>query len=206
LIEFLGEGKVPSDFGLYRMLLFREIKENKTHIVVILGTPELHETPIVRVHSACITGEVFNANNCDCKAQLDFAFSTFLESGGGVLIYLDQEGRGNGLAAKLKTMEMILAGESPHRAFEKLGYPGDARTYDVVAEILKWLGIYRPIALLTNNPQKMAQLQNAGVRIAVRRECFIVPRTKPMQVDLESKRDDLGHYLPNSILVTPKKG
>lgn len=201
MIELLAEATLPSDFGEYRMSVFSETPGNLEHIAIVFGQPEQRTHPIVRVHSACITSEIFHANNCDCRQQLDFAFSTFRQNGGGILVYLDQEGRGNGLPAKLEAMRLVSAGEPPHRAFQKLGYPADARKYGAVAEILDRLGVHQPIELLTNNPNKISELEAAGVRIAAHRPCYTRPRTDQMKRDLESKRDELGHHLPSDIEI-----
>ncbi|ASC73511.1 Riboflavin biosynthesis protein RibBA [Halomicronema hongdechloris C2206] len=201
MIELQAESIVPSYFGDYRMLVFLEKPGDLQHIAVVFGYPEKELVPLVRVHSACVTGEIFRASNCDCREQLDYAFSLFRKEGHGILVYLDQEGRGNGLPAKLKTMKLIQEGESVNKAFQRLGYPGDARHYGVAAEILEELGIHQSIELLTNNPKKINELEAAGIRVERRRSSYLKPKTELIRRELISKRDELDHYFPSAIEI-----
>ena len=203
MIELIAKGPIPTNYGLFQMYLFRETGKPQEHVAMVFGRLDEHDDAIVRVHSACVTGEIFRANNCDCRQQLDMALQAITAYGAGALLYLDQEGRGNGLGPKLETFELIVnGGVDPSKAFRMLGYPEDLRDYSIAAEMLLAIGIDYPIKLLTNNPKKVDDLEKAGVRISERLDLYIPPSNEMMKKNFTSKRDQFGHYLPDDIKVT----
>ena len=151
------------------------------------------KAPLVRVHSQCLTGDVFTSQRCDCRAQLEFSLDKIAKEPSGVLLYLPQEGRGIGLLNKLRAYELQDGGLDTVEANRKLGFKDDARDYEFAAEALKALGV-REVRLLSNNPDKVAQLEKAGVRVVERVPCR--PRTsKHSRAYLRTKQRKMGHLL-----------
>ncbi|MGD0545343.1 MAG: GTP cyclohydrolase II [Candidatus Acidiferrales bacterium] len=149
--------------------------------------------PLVRVHSQCLTGDVFTSERCDCRAQLEFSLKQIAKEPSGVLLYLPQEGRGIGLINKLKAYELQDAGLDTVQANSKLGFAADSRDYEFAAEALKALGV-RELRLLSNNPDKVEQLESAGLRVVERVPCR--PRTsRHSKFYLRTKKDKMGHLL-----------
>ena len=148
-------------------------------------------SPLVRIHSQCLTGDVFGSLRCDCRQQLEMALSMIAERGAGVLIYEQQEGRGIGLMAKLQAYSLQDSGLDTVEANERLGFKADHREFQMPAEILKALGI-RQVRLLSNNPDKVAALERAGIRVTERVPCEVAP--SPHAEDyLKTKKEKLGH-------------
>jgi GTP cyclohydrolase II len=143
------------------------------------------------VHSQCLTGDVFGSLRCDCRQQLEMALAMIAEEGAGILIYEQQEGRGIGLMPKLQAYELQDSGLDTVEANEKLGFKADHREFALPAEILKTLGV-RSVRLLSNNPDKVAALENAGVTVAERVPCEVAPSTHAEEY-LKTKREKLGH-------------
>lgn len=152
--------------------------------------------PLVRVHSQCLTGDVFHSLRCDCRQQLELSFSMIAEEGVGILIYEQQEGRGIGLMAKLQAYELQDAGLDTVEANERLGFKADYRDFTLPGEILKTLGVTR-VRLLSNNPDKVHALEKAGVRVVERVPCEVTP-SKHAEEYLKTKRDKLGHLFTSS--------
>jgi GTP cyclohydrolase II len=151
------------------------------------------KAPLVRVHSQCLTGDVFTSERCDCRAQLEFSLRQIAKEPAGVLLYLPQEGRGIGLINKLKAYELQDNGLDTVQANSKLGFAADSRDYEFAAEALKALGV-RELRLLTNNPDKVEQLESAGLHVVERVPCR--PRTSHhSKFYLRTKKDKLGHLL-----------
>ena len=151
------------------------------------------KTPLVRVHSQCLTGDVFTSERCDCRAQLEFSLKQIAKEPAGVLLYLPQEGRGIGLINKLKAYELQDNGLDTVQANSKLGFAADSRDYEFAAEALKALGV-RQLRLLSNNPDKVEQLESAGLRVVERVPCR--PRTSHhSKFYLRTKKDKMGHLL-----------
>lgn len=148
-------------------------------------------SPLVRIHSQCLTGDVFGSLRCDCRQQLEMALSMIAAEGAGVLIYEQQEGRGIGLMAKLQAYALQDSGLDTVEANQRLGFKADQREFRMPAEILKALGI-RQVRLLSNNPDKVASLENAGIRVTERVPCE-VPPTEYTQEYLKTKQEKLGH-------------
>ena len=147
--------------------------------------------PLVRIHSQCLTGDVFGSLRCDCCQQLEMALTMIAEQGAGVLIYEQQEGRGIGLMAKLQAYELQDAGLDTVEANESLGFKADHREFALPAEILKALGISR-VRLLSNNPEKVSALERGGIEVTERIPCEVAPSTYAEDY-LKTKKDKLGH-------------
>ena len=158
-----------------------------------LGKARNGKVPLVRVHSQCLTGDVFTSERCDCRAQLEFSLKQIAKEPSGVLLYLPQEGRGIGLINKLRAYELQDAGLDTVQANSKLGFAADSRDYEFAAEALKALGV-RELRLLSNNPDKVEQLESAGLRVVERVPCR--PRTsRHSKFYLRTKKDKMGHLL-----------
>lgn len=193
LLELYSEAEVPLEKGTFRVVVFREKKTGKEHVALVKGEVAGHEGVPVRIHSECLTSEVFGSLKCDCKAQLDRAMELIAQQPRGVLVYLRQEGRGIGLGNKIKAYALQNKGLDTYEANQRLGFPDDLRRYDVAAEMLKLLGV-QSVDLITNNPLKIAGMVDEG--IPVRRR--IPSRTvhNPHNVDyLRTKRDRTGHLI-----------
>ncbi len=149
------------------------------------------EPPIIRVHSQCLTGDVFHSLRCDCRLQLELALKTITEAGSGILLYEQQEGRGIGLMAKLKAYELQDRGRDTVEANVELGYKPDCRQFDLPAEILKLLGIHA-VRLITNNPEKVEALESAGIQVVERISAAVEPE-ETFERYLQVKRDKMGH-------------
>src|SRR5689334_8522003 len=147
--------------------------------------------PMVRIHSQCLTGDVFGSLRCDCRQQLEMALAMIAEEGAGVLLYEQQEGRGIGLMAKLQAYELQDSGLDTVEANEKLGFKADHREFALPAEILKSLGVTE-VRLLSNNPDKVAALENAGIKVVERVPCEVSP-TLHAEEYLRTKKEKLGH-------------
>lgn len=151
------------------------------------------KAPLVRVHSQCLTGDVFASERCDCRAQLEFSLRQIAKEPAGVLLYLPQEGRGIGLINKLKAYELQDTGLDTVQANKKLGFAADSRDYEFAAEALKVLGL-RKLRLLSNNPDKVEQLESAGLRVVERVPCR-PPTSHHSKFYLRTKKDKMGHLL-----------
>ena len=168
------------------------------HLAVIVGTPDLNSAVLTRLHSACLTGDLFGSLKCDCGDQLRSAVQTMAKQGGGILLYLDQEGRGHGLTNKLRAYDLQAQGMNTFEADTALGFRGDARDFDIGAAMLKLLGASN-IALMTNNPAKVEALQKAGLNVAA--QPLIGRITKDNLHYLETKRDKAHHIMPARLAL-----
>ena len=188
----VARAQLPTSFG--RFTVFGITGRNASEEAVAIQRGNLRRgAPLVRVHSQCLTGDVFTSERCDCRAQLEFSLRQIAKEPAGVLLYLPQEGRGIGLINKLKAYELQDAGLDTVQANRKLGFAADSRDYEFAAEALKALGI-RELRLLSNNPDKIKQLEGAGIRVVERIPCR--PRTsRHSKFYLRTKKDKLGHLL-----------
>jgi len=152
--------------------------------------------PLVRVHSQCLTGDVFHSLRCDCRQQLELSLSMIANEGAGILIYEQQEGRGIGLMAKLQAYALQDAGLDTVEANERLGFKADHRDFTLPGEILKALGVTR-VRLLSNNPDKVEALEHSGVEVVERVPCEVTPSSHAEQY-LKTKREKLGHLFTSS--------
>lgn len=193
LVEFLRVVDLPTRFGMFKLKLYRSAVDNENHLALVLGDPTRVRAPLVRVHSECLTGDVFGSLRCDCGLQFEKAMQMVAAEGTGVVLYMRQEGRGIGLANKLHAYELQEQGLDTVEANEKLGFGADLRDYGTGAQILADLGLSR-IRLITNNPRKVVGLEAYGLHIT-ERVPLILPSTEHSKRYLATKKKKLGHWL-----------
>jgi 3,4-dihydroxy 2-butanone 4-phosphate synthase / GTP cyclohydrolase II len=191
----VARAELPTSFGKFTIFAIRGARAADEGVAIVHGEPDARrgKTPLVRVHSQCLTGDVFGSERCDCRAQLEFSLRRIAREPTGVVLYLPQEGRGIGLINKIKAYELQDAGLDTVEANRRLGFAADSRDYEFAAEALKALGL-RTVRLLSNNPDKVQQLEEAGVRVAKRVPCR-PPTGARSRAYLRTKRDKLGHLL-----------
>jgi GTP cyclohydrolase II len=190
----LASADFPTRWGQFRIYGFRidPAQNGKPEEAVALVMGDIHSSPpLVRIHSQCLTGDVFGSLRCDCRQQLELAFSMIASEGAGILIYEQQEGRGIGLMPKLQAYELQDSGLDTVEANERLGFKADHREFALPAEILKSLGIDN-VRLLSNNPDKVAALESAGITVSERVPCEVAPSTHTEDY-LRTKKEKLGH-------------
>ena len=185
--------KMPTDFGEFDLHLYRSNLDGEHHLALVKGKMNKQRRTLVRVHSECLTGDVFRSRRCDCGPQLQQAMKQVSDAGHGVILYMRQEGRGIGLAPKIKAYKLQQDGYDTVEANEKLGFPMDLREYGIGAQILADLGI-KKIKLLTNNPKKIVGLEGYGLEI-VQQVPIRVKANKHNKKYLKTKREKLGHLL-----------
>ena len=189
----VAEAAFPTEFGDFRIYGFESEDKSDSAVVLVRGNPAEGDAPLVRIHSQCLTGDVFGSSRCDCGAQLEIAQKAIAEAGSGVLIYQLQEGRGIGLMNKLMAYELQDAGHDTVSANHQLGFEADHRNYALCADILTQFGVTR-IRLMSNNPLKLQGLKEAGITIAERVPIEVAP-TDDTQQYLLTKKLKLGHML-----------
>lgn len=183
-----------SRFGSFELRAF-ELGDGSEHAAIVAGSPDLDARPLVRVQSSCLTGTAFGALLCDCRQQLQDSLSLIAAEGSGCVLYLDQEGRGHGLVEKIRHIADIAAGSDTVEAALRRGVPPDVRDYSGAATVLRAvLGGDRPIRLLTNNPEKIRGLTDAGLTIAERVPLEVEP-TDGNRDYLRVKKERMGHLL-----------
>jgi len=198
LIERVEQVKLPTAYGDFDLILYRSKVDAYQHLALCLGglgSEPTDEPVLVRVHSECVTGDIFGSLRCDCGEQLRTALRMISDAGKGILLYMRQEGRGIGLESKLHAYSLQEKGLDTVEANERLGFKPDERDYGIGAQILKDLGVSR-ILLLTNNPKKYAALEGYGLQI-VQRIPIQIPPTEHNRRYLRAKKDKLGHLLDN---------
>ncbi len=191
LIHRIADARLPTPYGEFRIIGFENDVDRSEHIAVIYGDVKDRENVLVRMHSKCLTGDVFASDRCDCGWQLHSALKAIADEGAGVVVYLDQEGRGIGLLNKLKAYELQDAGHDTVEANQRLGFAPDLRNYGIGAQILVDLGL-SSIRVLTNNPHKLVGLEGYGLEIVERVPIIADPTTENRDY-LAVKRDKLGH-------------
>ena len=194
LAKQLASADFPTRWGQFRIFGFRlePVEDGKPEEAVALVMGDVHSAPpLVRVHSQCLTGDVFGSLRCDCREQLEMALSLIAGEGAGILIYEQQEGRGIGLMPKLQAYELQDAGLDTVEANEKLGFKADHREFALPAKILNALKV-KSVRLLSNNPEKVAALEKAGVRVAERVPCEVTASPRAEEY-LKVKKEKLGH-------------
>ncbi len=193
LVHRVAEARLPTPHGEFRIIGYSNDVDAAEHVALVYGDVGAAREVLVRIHSKCLTGDVFGSARCDCGWQLETAMRMIAEAGAGVVVYLDQEGRGIGLLNKLKAYELQDAGHDTVEANERLGFLPDLRNYGIGAQILLDLGV-RAIRILTNNPMKLVGIEGYGLSV-VERVPIVPPRTDDNAGYLDVKRDKLGHLL-----------
>ncbi len=191
-MEHVAEAFFPTRFGKFIVHAFRDGK-GKEHLAITRCTHDKHDEVPVRIHSQCLTGDTLTSLRCDCRQQLEASMKYLEEKECGMLIYLDQEGRGIGLANKIKAYSLQDKGRDTVEANEELGFCDDARDFGVAADILRYFGISK-VKLLTNNPKKIESLEEHGIKV-VERIPLIVEPTEYNGKYLKTKKEKMGHKL-----------
>ena len=196
LVERVAEARLPAESGAWRVIGYRNAVDDAEHVALVHGEVEGKENVLVRMHSKCLTGDVFHSLRCDCGVQLHRAMAKIVAEGAGVIVYLDQEGRGIGLLNKIRAYALQDEGDDTVQANERLGFKADLRDFGIGAQILRDLGL-STLRIMTNNPRKMVGLEGYGLEI-VERVPLETVTTDENRAYLETKRDKLGHYLGES--------
>ena len=192
----IAEADFPTRFGRFRIYGFEGVRPGGTEEALALKAGDLSPAlgpVLVRIHSQCLTGDVFHSLRCDCRSQLELALDQIVQEQRGLLIYEHQEGRGIGLLNKLRAYELQDQGRDTVQANEELGFDADLRDYALPAAILQYFGV-RQVRLLSNNPEKVEALERAGIAV-VERAPIVVPPLESTAEYLKTKRDKLGHWL-----------
>jgi 3,4-dihydroxy 2-butanone 4-phosphate synthase/GTP cyclohydrolase II len=203
LVRSIAETALPLRFGEFRALVYENEISKDQHLALVKGELSGDPPPLVRIHSSCLTGDVFGSFRCDCGEQLRMALRQIAEEGNGVLLYLNQEGRGIGLANKIRAYALQDAGRDTVQANEELGFKPDLRDYGIGAQILAHLGIER-MRLMTNNPRKIVGLEGYGLKVVDRVAVQVRPGKHNAHY-LRTKYEKLGHFFDMDDLETPKK-
>src|SRR5450432_688798 len=193
-VRKLAEADFPTRWGHFRILGFEghvaDDRRKEEAVVLVMG--DIHsQPPLVRIHSQCLTGDVFGSLRCDCRQQLEMALKMISEAGAGVLLYEQQEGRGIGLMPKLQAYQLQDNGRDTVQANEELGFKADHREFELPAMILNALGL-KAVKLLSNNPQKVAALESAGIKVAERVPCEVEPNAEAERY-MNTKKEKMGH-------------
>jgi len=200
-VQQVASAEFPTRWGTFRIFGFqgefggganspKEVLRKEEAVALVMGDVR-SGAPLVRIHSQCLTGDVFGSLRCDCRQQLEMALAMIAEQGAGVLIYEQQEGRGIGLMAKLQAYELQDAGLDTVEANERLGFEADLRAFAMPAGILKALGVSK-VRLLSNNPDKVAALERGGIEVVERVPCEVTPSTHAKEY-LKTKKEKMGH-------------
>ncbi len=187
-----AQAKLPTEFGEFRIIAF-DTSDDLHHAALIKG--EIKDDMLVRIHSECLTGDVFHSQRCDCRAQLEAAVKEIEKEGNGAIIYLRQEGRGIGLYNKIKAYELQEQGKDTVEANVELGFHPDQRDYSIAGEIMKKMGI-ASVKLLTNNPEKIEAVEKCGIKVSKRVPIVVNSNTHNKKY-LETKEEKMGHLLKN---------
>jgi GTP cyclohydrolase II len=188
-----AEADFPTEYGPFRIHGFEGRTGDRVEEAVVLEMGDLHHgrAPLLRIHSQCLTGDVFHSLRCDCRAQLEIALSAVAAEGRGLIIYEQQEGRGIGLMNKLRAYQLQDQGADTVEANEQLGFESDLRSYSLPGAILRHLGV-SGVRLMSNNPDKVRALKEAGIEVVERVPCIAVEH-ESRRTYLETKREKMGH-------------
>jgi len=192
-VRRVAQAKLPTDYGDFDIHVYESRLDSQTHVALVRGTIGAGENVLTRVHSSCVTGDIFHSSRCDCGPQLNMALRRISEEGRGVLLYLNQEGRGIGLANKIRAYALQDQGFDTVEANEALGFPADLREYSTGVLILQDLGV-RSTRLLSNNPKKLSGVIGDGLSVS-ERVPIEIPASDSSRRYLQTKRDKLGHQL-----------
>jgi GTP cyclohydrolase II len=197
MVNKIAEANFPSRFGHFRIFGFEGVYGDEIQECVALRMGDISsraaDPPLVRIHSECLTGDVFHSLRCDCRSQLELSLNLIAEESRGLLIYEHQEGRGIGLLNKLRAYELQDGGADTVEANERLGFEADLRHYEMPAEILLYFKV-KSVRLLSNNPDKIAALEHAGIQVAERIPCIVAPHEATAGY-LRTKKQKMGHLL-----------
>jgi GTP cyclohydrolase II len=189
----VAETSLPTPFGTFRLFGFETEDKSESVIALVMGSVTGDDAALLRIHSQCLTGDVFGSGRCDCGAQLHFALETIADRGSGILIYQLQEGRGIGLMNKLLAYELQDSGHDTVEANQHLGFEADHRNYTLCAEVLRYFGVSK-VRLMSNNPHKFDSLGAAGIQV-VERIPIEIPPSDGTEKYLKTKKAKLGHLL-----------
>jgi len=194
-LQKVAEADFPTQFGAFRIYGFQGVAGGRVEEAAVLrmGTLTGGDAPLVRIHSQCLTGDVFHSLRCDCRAQLEIALESIAQEGRGLVIYELQEGRGIGLMNKLRAYELQDQGADTVEANEALGFDSDLRSYELPAAILQYFGL-KAVRLLSNNPEKVEAVEKAGVEVAERVPC-LADVVDTREAYLRTKKEKMGHLL-----------
>lgn len=192
-VRKIARAELPTRYGRFTIFGFQGHSKNEEAVALVRGNLNGKTAPLVRVHSQCLTGDVLTSLRCDCRSQLELSMKRIGQAPSGILLYLPQEGRGIGLMNKLRAYQLQDGGMDTVEANEKLGFAADARDYDFSAQVLKKLGAKR-IRLLSNNPEKVRQLEKSGIQVVERVPCQ-PPVSKISRAYLKTKKRKMGHLL-----------
>lgn len=195
-VERLAEADLPTEFGLFRIIGFKSLATGEEFPVLVKGALDAETPTLVRIHSQCLTGDVFHSIKCDCGRQLDQAMSLIQDEGRGVIVYQQQEGRGIGITNKIRAYELQDRGLDTVEANLSLGFEADLRQYECCVDILKQLGLRR-IRLMSNNPDKIAAVQQAGMEVVERVSIEVEAHEQSLGY-MKTKKEKLGHLLDNA--------
>lgn len=193
LVHRVAEARLPTEFGEFTVIAYRNDVDRAEHVALVKGEVTGQPNVLVRMHSKCLTGDVFGSRRCDCGPQLHAAMDLVAQEGRGVIVYLDQEGRGIGLLNKIRAYALQDSGADTVQANQRLGFAPDLRNYGIGAQILRDLGL-SSIRVMTNNPRKLVGLEGYGLEI-VERVPLVADPTRDNRDYLRTKRDKLGHLL-----------
>jgi 3,4-dihydroxy 2-butanone 4-phosphate synthase/GTP cyclohydrolase II len=192
-IERVAEANLPTEFGCFRIVAFREKNTGEEFVALVKGELDPNVPTLVRIHSQCLTGDVFHSTKCDCGRQLQHAMTLIEAEGTGAIVYQQQEGRGIGIINKIRAYALQDAGQDTVEANISLGFEADLRQYDSCVEIIRQLGIRR-VRIMSNNPDKIEALKKAGIEVAERVSMEFEPHARSMEY-LKTKKEKLGHML-----------
>jgi 3,4-dihydroxy 2-butanone 4-phosphate synthase/GTP cyclohydrolase II len=194
-VERIAEANLPTEFGQFRIIAFKSLLTGEEFPVLVKGELTPDKASLVRIHSQCLTGDVFHSLKCDCGRQIDKAMRMIQEEGHGVIIYQQQEGRGIGITNKIRAYALQDAGQDTVEANLSLGFEADMRSYECCAEILRQLGLRR-VRIMSNNPDKIEAVRRAGIEIVERVSIEVEPDATTLNY-LRTKKEKLGHLIEN---------